>query len=233
MSAGPRPRATAILLAAGRSERMSGHDKTLAPLAGLPVAAHSLRAFAACTGIDRIILIGHPGNLDALRALAAEHGGGRVAAVALGGMRRRDSVAAGLARAGDAVLVAVHDAARPLVTPAIIETGLHLAAQHGAAVAAARVADTIKRTDADGRVLETLDRTALWAAQTPQIFQRPLLERAHAATGADVTDDAMLVEALGAPVVCYASGAPNFKLTTPEDLFLADAVLRARVPLAP
>ena len=147
-----RPRTGAILLAGGRSARMGGIDKTTAALAGLPVVAHSLRAFAACAAIDHIVLVAGPDNADILARLAAGHGGGKVRAIPPGGARRRDSVAEGLAALPDVDLVAVHDTARPLVTDAMIRRGIDLAARHGAAVVAAAVTDTIKQVGAPGNV---------------------------------------------------------------------------------
>lgn len=229
-----RPRAGAILLAGGRSARMGGIDKTTATLAGLPVAAYSLRAFAACAAIDHIVLVAGPENRDALARLGEEHGGDKVCAIPRGGARRRDSVAAGLAALPDADLVAVHDTARPLVTEAMIRDGIALAAAHGAAIVAGPVTDTIKQiascddaADGPARIERTIDRALLRAAQTPQTFRLDLLRRAHAADPtADASDDAALVEALPAPVFVYAAGAPNPKITRPEDLPIVAALLR-------
>lgn len=235
-----RPSAGAILVAAGRGERMHGVDKTLAPLHGRPVAAWSLDAFAACDAIDVIVLVSGARNHDALIRLAGEYGRGKVAQVTPGGDRRQDSVAAGLARllaAATVDLIAVHDVARPLVTPTLIEAGLTAAARHGAASAAAPVTDTIKEVDAHGRVQRTVPREILRAVQTPQVFQRDLLVRAHAAAADDVTDDIALVEALGHSAVVYDVGAPNLKITVPDDLALAAALLAERLatvsPTAP
>ena len=249
--------AVAILLAAGRSTRMGGADKMLADLGGLPVAAHSLRAFAACTAIDAIVIVATPGGSDAdnstaLVELAKAHGQGKVRAITPGGARRRDSVAHGIAALSDSMLspedlVVVHDAARPLTTPAMIERGLALAVTHGAAIATATVVDTIKTVapDSSGDALSdaalvqrTIDRTALRSAQTPQAFQFALLQRAHAAAPDtfDATDDATLVEALGAPVMTYDAGSPNLKITTTDDLTIAAALMAARsvtTPAAP
>jgi 2-C-methyl-D-erythritol 4-phosphate cytidylyltransferase len=222
----------AILLAAGRSLRMGGRDKTAADLAGVPVAAHALRAFAACPRIDTIVLVAGPANQALLQDLAAKYGGGKVAAVVPGGARRRDSVASGLAALPDAKLVVVHDAARPLVTGGMIERGIVLATTHGAAIASGPITDTIKQVALDARdparVEYTIDRTRLRAAQTPQSFRRDLLQRAHATTDDDATDDAALVEALGEPVVLYDAGGPNPKITQPEDLAVIEALLRAQ-----
>lgn len=223
------PRGGAVLLAGGRSTRMGGVDKTLAPLAGLAVAAHTLRAFTACPGIDTIVLVCTEANREPLRELAAAHGADSVSAIVIGGGRRRDSVAAGLAALRAVDLVTVHDVARPLVTPAMIARGLELAAAHGAAIVATPVTDTIKQVGGDvgdARLIErTIDRTTLRAAGTPQTFRRDLLLRAHAANDADVTDDAALVEALGSPIVAYDAAGPNLKITTIADLRLAEALL--------
>lgn len=224
-----RPRAAAVLLAGGRSTRMGGLDKTTAELAGRPVVSHALRTFAACAAIDAIVIVAGPDNESALQDLANRDGAGKVYAVARGGARRRDSVAAGLAALPAAQIVAVHDTARPLVTDAIIRRGIELARDHGAAIVAAPVTDTIKQIDVgDGRIERTIDRDSLRAAQTPQTFQLDLLRRAHAATNADASDDAALVEALGAPVYCYDAGGPNPKITRPEDLPIVEALLRQR-----
>ena len=213
---------------------MGGIDKTTAALGGLPVAAYSLRAFAACPAIDHIVLVAGPENRESLARLGEEHGGGKVCAIPLGGARRRDSVAAGLAALPDADLVAVHDTARPLVTEAMIRDGIALAAAHGAAIVAGPVTDTIKQIapcadgpDGPARIERTIDRASLRAAQTPQTFRADLLRRAHAADpAADASDDAALVEALPAPVFVYAAGAPNPKITRPEDLPIVAAILR-------
>src|SRR5579875_3214934 len=141
----------AVVVAAGRSARMGGVDKIVAPLAGRPLLLH------------------------ALAALIAEAGCAKVADVVTGGERRRDSVRAGLERLSDVEIVAVHDGARPLVTPAIIAEGVSLARETGAAVAAWPLADTLKRADGSGRVLETIPRDGVWLIQTPQVFRRDLL----------------------------------------------------------
>jgi 2-C-methyl-D-erythritol 4-phosphate cytidylyltransferase len=239
----------ALLLAAGRSERMAGHDKTTIPLAGRPLAAHALRTFAGSPDIHAIVIVAAPHNHDALRALADEYGRHKVTAVVLGGDRRQDSVQNGLAALvanglQPPDLIVIHDAARPLVTTAMIERGLDLAAQHGAAVAAAPLHDTIKliqssTPDGSATVQRTIDRSTLRAAQTPQTFVWTLLQRAyeaHAHTGTDtgtVTDDAMLVEALGETVILYDTDTPNPKVTTPTDLAIVEALLQAQDTAAP
>ena len=155
----------------------------------------------------------HAAILDAARAL-------RLSGVRCvpGGPRRRDSVAAGLAEVGNAEIVVVHDAARPLVSPELIEAVIAAARAHGAATAAIPCVDTIKRVEA-GMVVETLNRSALVAVQTPQAFATSLLRRAHAvAPELDASDDCLLVERLGEPVAIVAGEVGNRKITHPEDL---------------
>ena len=219
-------RTTAVVVAAGASRRMGGQNKLLAPLGGRPVLWHSLAALAAA-GLARLVLVVSAEWRDEIaeglgRAYPA------IEAIVIGGARRQDSVRAGLAVAGDAEWVLVHDGARPLVTPEVIGQGLVTAAKQGTAVAAVPVKDTIKVADTGGRVVRTLPRADLWAVQTPQIFPAALLCRAHQEIQADVTDDAAMVEALGESVHLYPGSYENLKVTTPEDLVLAEAILRRR-----
>ena len=222
--------AGAILVGAGQSQRMGGVDKTIAPLAGRPVAAWALSAFVGCDRISAIVLVSGERNHEPLAALAAE-AGGKVVGVVPGGATRSDSVRAGLdclTQQAEVDLVSVHDMARPLITAPDIERGLALAAEHGAAIAGAPVTDTIKTVDDSEMIQSTLDRSALRAAQTPQTFRLELLQRAHRGGVRDASDDAMLVETLAEPVVVYACVGLNLKITTPEDLRIAQALLAAR-----
>ena len=217
-----------VLLAAGRSARMGGGDKLLADLAGRPVLAHSLAALAACDAIAHVVVVTGPANRAAVAQLARSHGGGKVRALATGGAQRQDSVAAGLAALPNPELIAVHDGARPLVDAEDFSQGVRVAREVGAAIAGAPVADTIKRVDAAERVIETPPRARLRAAATPQVFRRELLERAHRAAaqaGVSATDDAALVERLGEPVVVFPSRRRNLKITTADDLLLAESLL--------
>lgn len=218
----------AVIVGAGRAERMGGLDKVFAPLAGRPLLAYSLTAFEACAAVGAIVIVLHERNLDRGRALVAEAGWRKVAAIVPGGERRQDSTRAGLAALPPCDFVAVHDAARPLVTTDLIQRGVEVAGVGSAAVAAMPVKDTIKRVDDLGRVLETPPRASLWAAQTPQIARRAILERAFAvaeARGLAVTDEAGLLEALGEPVTLFTGSYRNVKITTPEDLLIAAALL--------
>ncbi|HEY7118733.1 MAG TPA: 2-C-methyl-D-erythritol 4-phosphate cytidylyltransferase, partial [Tepidisphaeraceae bacterium] len=153
-----------------------------------------------------------------------------------GGSERQDSVRAGLDALGfGCEWVIVHDAARPLITCDLVQRGLHTVRRHRAAVAAVPVRDTLKRVheQAEGRLVrETVSRDRLWAAQTPQLFQQPVLRQAFQAAGrraAQFTDDASLVEAMGWPVAVFEGASDNLKVTYPEDLPLVEALLRARL----
>ena len=215
----------AIVLAAGRSERMGGADKLLATLGGRPLIAHAIEAFTAHTGIDALVVVASEANEAAIRALIGKLG--PKARAVRGGERRRDSVRAGLDALPDCDYVVVHDGARPLVTKALIDAALAGARETGAALCAVPVSDTVKRTDDAGLVRSTVSRAGLWLAQTPQAFRTELLLRAHEATEIDATDDAALVELLGEPVRVVMGSPRNLKVTTPADLRLAEALLAA------
>ena len=217
----------AVIVGAGASRR-AGFDKVFAPLGGLPVLAHSLQAFAACDAVDQIVLVLAQGNLARGEQLVSQHDWPKPVRVCLGGPRRQDSVAAGLAQLQSCDWVAIHDAARPLVTPDLIARGLAEAAVVGAAIAAVPVTDTIKVVGADRIVRDTPPREALWAVQTPQVFRYDLLVAAYAAAEGEVTDDASLLERRGQPVRVYLGSRENVKITLPGDLALAEFFLERR-----
>lgn len=205
-----------IVVAAGRSERM-GHDKLWALLGDRPLLAHALSALAG-PPVERVALVVAAARLAEARALVAALP--VPATVAPGGARRQDSVRNGLLALGPCAWVAVHDAARPFATRALLERTLAAARATGAAVAAVPVKDTVKRVR-DGVVVETPPRAELWAVQTPQVFRGDLLARAHREIADDVTDDAALVERLGVQVRVADGAYNNVKITTPDDLALA------------
>ncbi len=219
----------AVIVAAGSSSRMQGVDKLHVEVAGAPILAHTLRAFERCGAIDEVVVVVAAGGGDRAKRLIDDAGARSVAAVVEGGARRQDSVAAGLARLSSAAAyVVVHDGARPMVTPEMIERGLQAARRYGAAIAAVPVTDTLKEVTDDGRVDRTIDRSRLWAVQTPQIFRRDLLERAHREVTEDVTDDATMVERLGEAVHVFVGAQENLKLTTLPDLAIFEALLAVR-----
>ena len=227
------PRAAAVVVAGGRGARLADPAKALLPLAGRPMLAWSLDALAA-SAVGPVVVVAGEHTQPATAALAASGAWPRVAAVVVGGERRQDSVAAGLAAleavAPDADVVLVHDAARPLATPGQFDACAAAAFATGAAVVAVPVADTLKRV-AGGRVAATVDRGGLWAAQTPQGFRRDVLARLRPLVGgaATVTDEATLCEQAGLPVAIVPGSAANLKVTHPADVAVADALLRARL----
>jgi 2-C-methyl-D-erythritol 4-phosphate cytidylyltransferase len=219
----------AILLCAGQGERLgAGVPKALAALAGRPLFTWSLEAFEASPAIEHIVVVGPARTLQEALWACGMHAG-KVAAWCEGGRERQHSVARGLAALPEACdVVLVHDAARALVTPALIARVAADARTHGAAIAAVPVDDTLKRVTLEV-IEDTVPRAGLWRAQTPQGFRRDWLAEAHARAGAVATDDAALVEAAGHRVRVTLGEATNLKITTPDDLHLAEAWLSARV----
>jgi 2-C-methyl-D-erythritol 4-phosphate cytidylyltransferase len=212
-----------ILLAAGASSRMGGADKLWADLDGEPLIARSLRTLAGIERVRTLVVVAPLARHDDVRALLGECP--LEVCCVEGGARRRDSVAAGVAAAPDTGWYLVHDAARPLVTRELAWRVLEAARATGAAIPAVPLADTVKRVDQAGRVVETLDRSALRAVQTPQAFAGDLLRRAHAEVSGEVTDDATMLERLGLPVATVDGDPRNLKVTTPADLELARFLL--------
>ncbi len=221
------PSVAAVIVAAGNSTRM-GTPKQFIPLNGRPLIAHTLAAFEQCAAIGEIVVVAREEDDTRLREIAEAYGITKLSAIVCGGSTRQQSVRNGV-NACHADYVAIHDGARPLVTPAIIERVIQGAVQYGAATAAVRTKDTVKIADENGVVIETPDRTALWNVQTPQIFEKALYERAwqHAvAQNLDFTDDCQLVEALGESVKLVEGSYTNIKVTTPEDVPFAEELLR-------
>jgi 2-C-methyl-D-erythritol 4-phosphate cytidylyltransferase len=222
---------TAIIVAGGSSQRM-GFDKLFAQLDGKPVVAQSILIFEQTKSVTDIILVGRAARLSELEAMVRAQDLHKVSAVIAGGARRQDSVRYGLEQVGAAVeFVAVHDAARPLVRAEMVERIFQTARTHGGAACAAPVSDTLKRADDDHVVTGGVERENLFAVQTPQIFRRDLLAEAYAAVfdaGVEVTDEISAVERQGGKVVLVPNDEPNFKITWPADLPLAEFVLRTR-----
>ncbi len=221
----------ALLLAAGRGERL-GRDmpKALVPVAGRPLLWVAVQSLLAVSSIDRIIPVVTLREMDRFREVLAEFdAGARLAEPVAGGAERQDSVRAGLEALPEGTeLVAVHDAARPLVRARLVERVIELAKSDGAAILAVPSGDTIKRVE-DGWIVETPCRETCWLAQTPQVFRTELLREALAKAAADDfrgTDDAQLVERLGVTVRIVEGDRDNFKLTYPEDLERAERWLK-------
>jgi 2-C-methyl-D-erythritol 4-phosphate cytidylyltransferase len=222
---------TAIIVAAGSSQRM-GFDKLFALLEDKPVVVHTVQAFEHAECVDEIILVGRDDRLTELRELIGRAAFKKVRHIISGGIHRQDSVQAGLNLLGPAIrYVAVHDAARPLITGEQIARVLAGCRIHGAAALAEPITETLKRADEECFVCGGVDRAGLYAMQTPQIFTRDLLIEAYktvAAKKLSITDEVSAVEQLDAKVLLVPSDEFNLKITYPRDLALAQAFLKRR-----
>ncbi|MEK7952241.1 2-C-methyl-D-erythritol 4-phosphate cytidylyltransferase [Luteolibacter soli] len=214
----------AVIVASGTSRRM-GFDKLAAEIHGRSVLAHTVDAFMRASGISRVVLVCPEERFRLLEDEVYTKPIDRVD----GGEHRQDSVANGLAILGaEDMLVAVHDGARPLVRPEAIDECIEAARKFGAATLAHAVADTLKKADAEGFSRYPVDRTNLWAMETPQIFRTSLLRRAYAGIlerQTIVTDEVSVVEAMGISTKLVVSAFPNPKITVPADIALATALL--------
>jgi 2-C-methyl-D-erythritol 4-phosphate cytidylyltransferase len=215
----------AIIVAGGQGKRM-GRPKQFLKIAGKPMLAWTVDAFQRTKAIDGIILVVAPDQLD----LAAKIKAAKIIAVVPGGRQRQDSVRNGLAALPKGVqIVLIHDGARPAVSAATINGTIKAAKEHGAAIAAVPLKDTIKQVNRrEARIVKTLDRSELWAAQTPQTFTVPVINKAYETLKHDVTDDAAAVERLGIPVKIVMDSYANLKVTMPEDLAIMEAILKGR-----
>jgi 2-C-methyl-D-erythritol 4-phosphate cytidylyltransferase len=209
-----------------------GFDKVFAAIAGQPVIAYTIRAFELADSVDAIIVVAREDRHDKIKAIVRDEDFKKVRSIIPGGKRRQDSVRAGLDHLESAArYVAVHDVARPLVTPKQLERLLQQCRIHGAAALAEPINDTLKRADADLVVTASVDRHELYAMQTPQMFERALIDEAYRAVYAKnilVTDEVSAVERLGRKVALVLNDDFNFKITYPRDLLLAECVLAAR-----
>lgn len=220
----------AIILAAGRGERMGAAlDKAFLSLGQKPVVAYSLLAYESCSDIDSIVLVVRKERIAAAQEMAKMFGISKLIAVVAGGDRRQDSAKAGIAALpAEVKYISIHDAARPLVTPALISLTVKSAKEFGSGVAARKVTDTIKKVDANGIVTGTVDREKLWAVETPQTFSASLIRNAYAATArrrTAMTDDAGVAEAAGEPVKLVEWKKPNIKITFVDDLQTVSSIL--------
>ncbi len=214
----------ALIVAAGSGERLrAGRPQALVELAGRPLVQWSIDALLQVAGMERVVVALPPGTHPPSGVTAVD-----------GGAVRSDSVRRALAAAGDGDPVVVHDAARPLLTAELAEQVIAALARDedaDAAIAAVPVTDTVKRVDSAGAVSETLDRSELWAVQTPQVFRRAALERALDVPEEELaraTDDAWLIERRGGKVIVVRASDENLKVTTPLDLQVAELVLAGR-----
>ena len=214
-------RVAAIVVGAGSGERM-GSDKIFAVLAGKPVIAWSLDVLQGCPAINDIVLVLHKDKMETGKRMVAERGLTKVSATCEGGRLRQDSVKKGLEEVRDCRWVLVHDGARPFLTGKLIDDGIEAVKQTGAAVAAVPVKDTVKEVNGEELVTRTLERGLLRVVQTPQVFRADILKEAYLALDGEFTDDAAVVERAGFKVKLYAGDYRNIKITTPQDLLLAE-----------
>lgn len=227
-----RPFCSVLVAAAGSSSRMGGVNKLMEPLDGIPVLARTLIALQSAQRVDEIVVATREEDLVEISRLCRTYGVTKCSKVIRGGENRVHSVLlAALEAAPEATLLAVHDGARPLATPELIDRVITAAGRCGAAAPAVPVKDTVKVVRDGGSVERTLERDSLRAVQTPQVFEADLLKAALQAAvdgGAAVTDDCSAVEALGKVVFLVDGDEANIKITTPIDLVLAEAILQAR-----
>lgn len=222
------PAVCAVIVAAGSSRRMGGENKLLLEIDGVPVLARTLSAFQKCAAIRDIVLVCREQDIMPYTELAKAFSIDKLCTVTRGGETRTESVLAGITAAPEnAVLVAVHDGARPLVSEAVITEAVTTAAEYGAAAPVVPVKDSIKRIE-DGNIAADVARNTLAAVQTPQVFGKDLLRRAltsAAERGYSFTDDCAAVESLGTIVKATHGSYQNIKITTPEDILVAEALL--------
>ncbi len=226
-------RTVAIIPAAGSGNRMNRDvSKQYLTLRGKPILVRTLEVLDASPLVDALLVVVPSQDMESVRTeILAPWNLKKVAGVIPGGKERQDSVRAGIeALDGDTELVIIHDAVRPFFTAEMIESCIRTAAAEGAVTVGVPVKDTVKEVGPDGRILRTCDRNLLWLTQTPQVFRRDIIETAHRAAVRDGfrgTDDTSLVERLGIAVRMIQGDYGNIKITTPEDLVMAEALLAA------
>ena len=223
----------AIVVAAGKGTRLGGdRPKQFLELAGVPIIVHALRQFERCREISEVVTVLPAEETAGFESAVNRFNLQKVKRVIAGGATRAQSVRRGLESIADANIIAIHDGVRPFVTPDEIDRVVQAAEQNEAAILTAPVSDTIKRIEAN-RIVETLPRAELRRALTPQCFRFALIKRAYQdldaleAEGRDVTDDSLLIERLGIEVVSIEGSARNIKITTQEDLVIAESILRS------
>ncbi len=221
---------TVVVVAAGNSTRM-GKDKLLLPLDGIPILARTLTALNGCQAVDEIIVVTREDKLNLIGGMREEYSLDKLTKVVLGGATRTQSALSGVSEADSrAKIICIHDGVRPFVTNEIIEDVVHYAVLYHASAPALPVKNTIKRAK-NGVVIETPDRSELFAVQTPQAFQADIIKAALTSAvtkGQTFTDDCAAVEAFGIKTYLSRGSEENIKITTPPDLSLAEAILRNR-----
>lgn len=222
----------AVIVAAGSGSRMgAGVNKQFLEIAGKPVLAYTLEAFDRANTIRDVVIVAKSEEIVTVSDLVREFGIQKVRNIVAGGAVRQQSVYNGVMAVEGCTHVAIHDGARPFILPETIDKVVQEAWKFGAAAVGVRVNDTIKRCDDKGIITETVDRSSLWAVQTPQVFDRAVILGAHQYVqqhGLDVTDDCMALEAMGGQVRMVEGQYSNRKMTTPEDLVYGEAIVAQR-----
>lgn len=226
-----KPFVTAVIVAAGNSTRMDGVNKQFLLIDGVPVLIRTLRAFSECSLINEIIVAARQEDIPKMFAMIKDYGILKVTDIVKGGSSRQESVFNAIKRSSPmSEFLAVHDGARPLVTEKIIEETVETAFRTGAAATGVRVKDTIKIVNSQNIITNTPDRSYLWAVHTPQVFERKMyLTAADSVINAEqFTDDCKLIEEYGAQVTMVEGSYENIKITTPEDVNLAESIILRR-----
>lgn len=224
---------SAIIVAAGKGTRMNASkNKQFLNIIDRPVLAYTLQAFEDCEMINEMIIVTREQDIILCKEIVDISELTKVAKIVVGGKERQDSVYKGLQEINSqAALVAVHDGARPLILPEHIEASVEAAMQHNAAAIGVKVKDTIKLVDDRRNIVNTLDRRFLWAVQTPQTFRTHIIMKAYQEAiekGISATDDCMLVERTGVQVKMVEGSYDNIKITTPEDIYMAEAIIEGK-----
>ncbi len=225
------PHCSAVIVAAGSSERM-GTDKLTADLCGVPVLVRTLRVFDACALVNEIVVVTRGDRIEEIADLCKEYGIKKVSKVLAGGSTRVESALVGVSEVDPkAARIAIHDGARPLVTTEVIERTVRAAKEYYAAVPVIPSTDTLKAVDEKGYVVGTVDRATTWRVQTPQVFKSDFIKGALTKAmekNLPLTDDCSAMEMMGVKTMTVPGDEDNIKLTTPRDMILAEAILKAR-----
>ena len=219
---------TAIILAAGSSNRMKGINKMLIPFKNEPLIVHTVRVFHNSPLIQSIVLVVSEDITHKFKELFSHNKWGKITSICVGGKRRQDSVRNGLSKSKNSKWILIHDGARPFITESTIQKGLIAAKTTGSAVAAVPLNDTIKEVEGE-LITKTLSRNKLWLIQTPQIFRYEIIKDAHEKIINSTTDDASLVEQSGKNVSVFMGSYNNIKITTPDDIKIASSMFQHEI----